>query len=58
MLFSWEHLKYQTSHPQAHFGTGLGEPWGWGGGGGGVVNLGIPSGLYISYILMRGVKTP
>ena len=28
MLFSWEHLKYQNSHPGAHFGTGLGEPWG------------------------------
>ena len=28
MLFPWEHLKYQNSHPGAHFGTGLGEPWG------------------------------
>ena len=28
MLFSWEHLKYQNSHPGAHFGTGLWEPWG------------------------------
>ena len=28
MLFSWEHLKYQNSHPGAHFGTSLREPWG------------------------------
>ena len=40
-LFSWEHLKYQNSHPGAHFGTGLGSP------GRDVVNLGIPSGLYV-----------
>ena len=30
MLFSWEHLKYQNSHPGAHFGISLGGPWGVG----------------------------
>ena len=29
-LFSWEHLKYQNSHPGAHFGIGLGELCGGG----------------------------
>ena len=28
MLFSWEHQKYQNTHPGAHFGTSLGGSWG------------------------------